>query len=166
MLQTLQHALGAIKEIKALGREDFFYRAYAEQQRARLSLGYLGVTLEALPPLVIETVFVCGALLVVALLTLSGSGGGAGLPLLGLFAYAGFRIVPMANRITWRLNEIRAAEVAGRRRCYDDYLLVTGTRRGRTTTVHAGSSARRDRARATSPTPIRAPRRRRCATCR
>ena len=72
MLQTLQHALGAIKEIKALGREDFFYRAYAEQQRTRLSLGHLGVTLEALPPLIIETVFVCGALLVVVLLTAVG----------------------------------------------------------------------------------------------
>ena len=124
MLQTLQHALGAIKEIKALGREDFFYRVYAEQQRARLSLGHLGVTLEALPPLIIETVFVCGALLVVVLLTLGGSSGAGGLPLLGLFAYAGFRIVPMANRITWRLTEVRAREQPIRD-LYDDYLLVT-----------------------------------------
>src|SRR5205085_9142919 len=44
MLQTLQQSLGAIKDIKALGREDFFYRVYAEQQQARLSLGHLGVT--------------------------------------------------------------------------------------------------------------------------
>ena len=124
MLQTLQQALGAIKEIKALGREDFFYRAFAEQQRARLSLGHLGVTLEALPPLIIETVFVCGALLVVVLLTLAGNGGGAGLPLLGLFAYAGFRIVPIANRISWRLTEVRAREAAIRN-LHDDYLLVT-----------------------------------------
>ena len=125
MLQTLQQALGAIKEIKALGREGFFYRAYAEQQRRRLSLGYLGVTLEAIPPLVIETVFVCGALLVIALLTVSGAAGTGGLPLLALFAYAGFRIVPMANRITWRLNEIRARGSAVQA-LYDDYRLVTG----------------------------------------
>ncbi len=124
MLQTLQHALGAIKEIKALGREDFFYRVYAEQQKTRLSLGHLSVTLEALPPLIIETVFVCGALLVVVLLTLSDGGGGTGLPLLGLFAYAGFRIVPMANRIAWRLTEIRSREVPVQT-LYDDYLLVT-----------------------------------------
>lgn len=125
MLQTLQHALGAIKEIKALGREDFFYRTYAAQQRARLSVGHLNVTLEALPPLIIETVFVCGALLIAVLLTLSGRGGAAGLPLLGLFAYAGFRIVPMANRITWRLNEIRSRAVPVQA-LYDDYRLVTG----------------------------------------
>ncbi len=125
MLKTLQHALGAIKEIKALGREDFFYRAYSAQQRARLEVGHLNVTLEALPPLIIETVFVCGALLIAVLLTLSGRGGTAGLPLLGLFAYAGFRIVPMANRITWRLTEIRSRAVPVRA-LYDDYQLVTG----------------------------------------
>ncbi|MDX2171337.1 MAG: ABC transporter ATP-binding protein [Deltaproteobacteria bacterium] len=125
MLQTLQHALGALKEIKALGREDFFTRAYAEQQRARLQLGYVGVTLDALPPLVFETVFVCGALLVIALLSATGRIGAGGLPLLGLFAYAGFRIVPMANRITWRLNEIRGRE-APVRALYRDFRLFTG----------------------------------------
>jgi ATP-binding cassette subfamily C protein len=125
MLQTLQHALGALKEIKALGREDFFTRAYAEQQRARLSLGYVGVTLDALPPLVFETVFVCGALLVIALLSATDRIGSGGLPLLGLFAYAGFRIVPMANRITWRLNEIRG-RAAPIRALYSDYRLFTG----------------------------------------
>lgn len=124
MLQTLHHALGAIKEIKALGREDFFSRAYAEQQRARLALGNLGVTLEALPPLIIETVFVAGALLVVVLLAVLGHGHAA-LPLLGLFAYAGFRLVPMANRIAWRLNEIRARAVPVQA-LYDDHLLVGG----------------------------------------
>jgi len=125
MLQTLQHALGAIKEIKALGREGFFYRAYAEQQRQRLALGYLSVTLETLPPLVIETVFVCGALSVIAFLTATGKSGGGGLPLLALFAYAGFRIVPMANRVTWRLNEVRG-QAAAVRAVYDDYQLVSG----------------------------------------
>ena len=124
MLKTLQHSLSAIKEIKALGREDFFYRAYAEQQRSRLELGHLGVTLETLPPLIIETVFVGGALLVVVLLTAVGGHGASSLPTLGLFAYAGFRIVPMANRVTWKLNEIRAREVPIRK-LWDDYLLLT-----------------------------------------
>ncbi len=124
LLQTVQNALGAIKEIKVLGRESFFYETYADQQRALLSLGYLNVTLETLPPLVIETVFVCGALLVIALLTATGQVHVNGLPLLGLFAYAGFRIIPLVNRVTWRLAQLRstAAAVAD---LYDDYLLVT-----------------------------------------
>jgi ATP-binding cassette, subfamily B, bacterial PglK len=125
LLQTLQQTFAAIKEIKALGREDFFYRAYAEQQRRVVSLGYLGVTLQALPPLVVETVFVWGALLVIALLAVSGRVEAEGLPLLGLFAYAGFRLIPMANRVTWRLNEIRAS-AASVHALDDDYRLLSG----------------------------------------
>ena len=125
LLQTLQHALGAIKEIKALGREGFFYRTYADKQRELLALGYLGVTLEAIPPVVIETVFVCGALLVVSVLTATGEVAREGLPLLGLFAYAGFRIIPMANRLAWRTNELRSCDV-GVQALYDDHRLVTG----------------------------------------
>src|SRR6185503_12860823 len=125
LLQTLQNALGAIKKIKALGREGFFYRTYAEKQREALALGYLGVTLEAIPPVIVETVFVSGALLVVALLTLTSELPDNGLPLLGLYAYAGFRIIPMANRLTWRLNEIRASAPAVDA-LYDDHRLVTG----------------------------------------
>ena len=80
ILQTLQHAFGAMKEIKALGREGFFYRTYAEKQGELLALGYLGVTLEAIPPVVVETVFVCGALLVVVVLTVTGEVASQGMP--------------------------------------------------------------------------------------
>ena len=125
LLQTLQQTFAAIKEIKALGREGFFFRAYADQQRRLLSLGYAGVTLQALPPLAIETVFVWGALLVIVVLTLTGRVENDGLPLLGLFAYAGFRLIPMANRITWRLNEIRSG-AASVDALYDDSRLVSG----------------------------------------
>jgi ATP-binding cassette subfamily C protein len=82
------------------------------------------VTLEAIPPVIVETVFVSGALLVVALLTVTSDVPAKGLPLLGLFAYAGFRIIPMANRLTWRVNEIRASAPSVDA-LYDDHCLVT-----------------------------------------
>ncbi len=125
-LRTMQEALGAIKEVKALGREDFFYRSFGEKQRRVVEIGYLGKTLEAITPQVTETIFVCGALAVVALVTGVGQAGAQGPPLLALFAYAAFRIVPAANRVGWRVNQVRgaAASVAG---LYDDYLLVAGT---------------------------------------
>jgi hypothetical protein len=110
------------------------------------------VTLEAIPPVVVETVFVCGALLVIALLTVNGAAGVDGLPLLGLFAYAGFRVIPMANRITWRLNELRVNEAAVRALA-EDYRLVSG------------QESLDDEAPA-APTPIRARRRRSCTTSR
>ena len=125
-LQALQEALGAIKEVKALGREDFFYRSFGEKQRRVLELGYLGKTLETITPQVTETIFVCGALAVVALVTGIGQAGAQGPPLLALFAYAAFRIVPAANRVGWRVNQVRGASAAVES-LYDDYLLVAGT---------------------------------------
>lgn len=124
LYQTLQNALGGIKEIKALGREEFFYGAFAEAQRARLRLGYVGITMGVVPQLVIETAFVGGALLVILIITVRGDAVPDVLPLVGLFAYAGFRMIPMANRLTWRLNEVRSNR-APVDDLYDDHLLVT-----------------------------------------
>ena len=125
-LQTLQEALGAIKEIKALGREEFFYHRFSEKQVRLLELGYLGKTLETVTPQVTETIFVCGALAVVALVTGIGQAAAQGPPLLALFAYAAFRIVPAANRIGWRVNQLRSASAAVES-LYDDYQLVAAT---------------------------------------
>jgi ATP-binding cassette subfamily C protein len=65
-----------------------------------------------MPRIVVETVFVAGALLVILLTTLGGSVGAESVPLLGLYAYAGFRVIPSANRIVWLLSEIRVGSPA------------------------------------------------------
>ena len=122
-LQTLQEALGGIKEIKALGREEFFYRNFDDQQWKVMSLGYIGKTLENIAPLITETIFVCGALAVIALVTGVDPAHGVELPLLALFGYAAFRIVPAANRITWQINRVRSAAPSVDS-LYDDYLLL------------------------------------------
>ena len=113
LARITQQAFGTVKELKVLGREPYFMTAWTAQQRAAFKLGVLNVTLHSVPPLVVETCFVVGALLVVAGITVSNAGA-AGLPMLGVFAYAAFRTVPVINRTTWRVNSIRgqAASVA------------------------------------------------------
>jgi len=123
-LRVLQEGLGGIKEIKALGREQLFYRKFRDQQREVLNLGYIGKTLENIVPLITETIFVCGALAVVALVTGVEPARTEGLPLLALFGYAAFRIVPAANRITWQITRVRSAGPAVDS-LYRDYLLLT-----------------------------------------
>jgi ATP-binding cassette subfamily C protein len=61
--------------------------------------------------------------LLVILLTLQGRAGVDVLPLLGLYAYAGFRMIPSANRILWRINEIRHGTSAVQQ-LYHDYRLL------------------------------------------
>jgi ATP-binding cassette subfamily C protein len=105
ILQTLQQSLGGVKEVKLTGRERFFQAQFDERVAgsARTRSRYLAVASSL--RLGVETVFVCGLLGVSLLLTLR-SGAGA-LPLLGLYAYAGFRIIPSANRIMLYVGQLR-----------------------------------------------------------
>jgi ATP-binding cassette, subfamily B, bacterial PglK len=123
ILQNLQQAFGGLKEMKVLGREWFFHEAFSSQQSALFRIKCRHATLEAVPRLLVESTFVCGALLVVILLTLQGHTGADVLPLPGLYAYAGFRIIPSANRMLWRINEIRYGTTAVHQ-LYDDYTVI------------------------------------------
>jgi len=105
-LRRLQHALGAAKEIALLGRARVFVDAFAADQAELARVRMRHDVLAELPRLVVETTFVCVALLVVVLAS-RGGGAAPSLPVLSLFAYAGLRVIPSVNRIVWQLNEVR-----------------------------------------------------------
>jgi ATP-binding cassette subfamily C protein len=112
MLQTLQQSLGGVKEIKVMGRERFFYEAFSALQNTLARILRLRTTLATTPHIFVETVFVCGVLVVVILVALRGGLDTDMLPLLGLYAYAGFRIIPSANRMLMHVNFIRSGTAA------------------------------------------------------
>ncbi len=105
-LQSVQQSFGGLKEIRVMGREQFFYDRFAALQEALARVMCQFETLSAMPRLIIETVFVLGMLLVLLLVT-AGIGRQDVLPVLGLCAYGGFRIVPSVNRILMGWNSIR-----------------------------------------------------------
>ena len=107
VLRQLQQALHAIKEIKVLGRESFFDKSFGELEKSLAHTRYVTSVLSILPRLVVETVFISGALLVLIVLIYRGGTPAHSLSLLGLYAYAGFRIIPSVNRILWHWNVIR-----------------------------------------------------------
>jgi len=111
-LKDAQESLGGIREIKILGREDAFGQSFATTQetlaRARRRHGWL----TAVPRIAIETIFVSSVVLVVALATVGGRSGRDVVPLLGLFAYAGFRLIPSANRLLLHVDSLRSAGAA------------------------------------------------------
>jgi ABC-type multidrug transport system fused ATPase/permease subunit len=106
-LHVLQQSLGAVQEVKISGREAFFEGrlralrrelAGVEGRRAALLMGQrLGV----------ETALIVGMLAVVYVVTRGGASGGDTVSLLALFAYAGFRVVPSANRIMLNAGHYR-----------------------------------------------------------
>jgi ATP-binding cassette, subfamily B, bacterial PglK len=109
-----------------------------------MNLGYIAKTLENITPLVTETIFVCGALAVIAVAAGVGRARAGGLPLMALFGYAAFRIVPAANRITWQINRVRSAGPAVDS-LYDDYLLLTGSTWGQHQDDHGNGLVFHDR---------------------
>jgi ATP-binding cassette, subfamily B, bacterial PglK len=107
ILQNLQQSLGGIKEVRLRGRERFFQGLFDNQQHALARVRHLNSILSTASRVLIETVFVVGMLLVVVVVTLRGSTGPQIVPVLGLYAYAGFRVIPSVNRILMHLNSIR-----------------------------------------------------------
>ncbi|HET7341350.1 MAG TPA: ABC transporter ATP-binding protein [Methylomirabilota bacterium] len=105
ILQTLQQSLGGVKEVKVLGCESFFLSQFDERLAAAARLRARYATVASTLRMGVETMFVCGLLLVSLILTLRG--GSAALPLLGLFAYAGFRVIPAANRVMLYVAQLR-----------------------------------------------------------
>jgi ATP-binding cassette subfamily C protein len=119
IMANLQQSLAGVKEVKILGRERFFYESYREQRTSLSRLLWLRATLENMPRLVIETVFVLGVVLVIVAFEVRGSSEDI-VPLLGLFAYAGFRIMPSIHRIIQHLNSMRFGS-ASVDQIYDDF---------------------------------------------
>lgn len=123
MLKGLQQSLGSIKEVKVLGRERYFYDDFVRIQQRLLMVGYLGITLGAVPSLLLQTVLVLGALALVAVLTVVGDPGVATLPVAGVFGYSAMRILPMANSFLATVNGIRASRPAVDT-LYDDFVAL------------------------------------------
>jgi ATP-binding cassette subfamily C protein len=123
-LQSVQQSFGGLKEIRVMGREQFFYERFSGLQEAFARVMCQFETLSMMPRLIIETVFVLGMLLVILLVT-AGMGREDVLPVLGLCAYGGFRIVPSVNRIIMGWNSIRFGAPAVDHLA-DDLRLFTG----------------------------------------
>jgi len=97
ILQSLQQSFGAIKEIKVLGRERFFDLEFVERQDRRRWLAGMWITLSNTPAVILQTVLICGALLLVTVLTISGRPGATILAVAGVFGYASMRLIPTAQ---------------------------------------------------------------------
>ena len=104
--RDLGDVLGGLADLQALGREEPVIRAIvARHDLFALAHRRLASASAFSRPLV-ELVFVAG--LFAAVLWSPAEATSEAIPLLGLFAYAGFRILPAANRTLFFVQEMRA----------------------------------------------------------
>ena len=106
MIQAVNQALGGIKEIKVLARENYFVRAYEENGKYYASSLKKSQFYRNAPKYLIETVCVCGVLATILIKLQMGADVQELVPQLSVFAMAASRLLPSVNQVNNLLNGI------------------------------------------------------------
>jgi ABC-type multidrug transport system fused ATPase/permease subunit len=106
-LQHLQQGLGGAKEIVLMGREAEFLNQYRVHNVASARLLQRQATMQQLPRLGLELLAVIGLAILVITMLAQGRQLTNIAPALGLFAAAGFRLIPSANRVLMAVQSFR-----------------------------------------------------------
>lgn len=107
ILQALNETLGSLKETRILGRQSFFLNRFFVIRHEMSRVYVLHQSVGELPRLVIETLLIFGFVFALILVSMRGDKGADVLPLLALYALAGFRLMPSFNRVMLFMNSIR-----------------------------------------------------------
>lgn len=106
-IKWVNQGLGAIKETKVSCKEKFFLDAFTKAYTQFSDSNCKFLFLNQVPRMLIETIIVCGLLLLIVTKLMLGISPAEIVPLLGVLALAAFRLMPSANRIVNLSNGIR-----------------------------------------------------------
>ncbi len=106
-LQHLQQGLNGVKEVKLSGREEFFFRYFAQHNKISTSVNQKQKTCIELPRLWIEFLAIVGLTVLVLLSDAQKKSLDDIVPILGLFVAAAFRIMPSLNRLLTSIQSLR-----------------------------------------------------------
>ena len=105
--KIVSEAFGGIKEIKLLGREANFYRVFEPQSHEFAMSLTNSRSISELPKYALETIIFGGILLIMLYLIGVKQNISGVLPLLALYAFAGYRLMPALQRIFAGLTAVR-----------------------------------------------------------
>ena len=108
LFKELNEGLGGLKEVKLNERESFFEARFNRVRREFSTIQTKREVLTDALRIGVETAFAVILVFVIVLLTSGGGNGDYIVSILGLYAYAGFRLVPSINRITLNLTSLRS----------------------------------------------------------
>jgi len=106
-IQIAQEGLGGIKELKLLGREDYIKKRYEHYNFGGSSVEMKQLAFLQLPRFILEGIATIGLGLLVVILINKGDGINTVIPVLGLFAVAGFRLLPSASKIVTSIQSLK-----------------------------------------------------------
>jgi ABC-type multidrug transport system fused ATPase/permease subunit len=109
---VVQEAFGGIKALKLAGHEQAWLTRFERplQERARWTI--VQSLVEQIPPLLMQAVLFGGLLLILTYLVSSRGSLQDALPVIGLYALAGYRLMPAVQGVFEGLARVRGAEAA------------------------------------------------------
>ena len=112
MSKWLLQAIHGIKEIKILGKENYFLENYIRTGEKQLEAERKNIILNRVPRILIESSSVSAMLIGIAVMVFAGDDLGRLLPALSAFAMAAARLMPSAHRVVTYMNELTYYEPA------------------------------------------------------
>ncbi|ABB24242.1 ATPase [Pelodictyon luteolum DSM 273] len=106
-MQHLQQGLGGIKDVKILGKEDYFLSRYGYHNTSSTKVRRKNTTIQQVPRLWLELLSVTGLIVLVLTMMMQGKDMDSIVPNLGFFAVATFRMMPSVNRILNALQSLQ-----------------------------------------------------------
>ena len=106
-IQHLQQGLNAVKDVKVLGRELEFLEQHRTHHILGARTGVFLQILQSLPRLWLELLAICGLTILALIMLVQGRELGAIMPVLGVFAAAGFRVLPSIGRLINSVQTLR-----------------------------------------------------------
>lgn len=104
--QWLSQTVGGIKEIKIIGKENYFIQEYSERGSHYVTAMERLNLFSNAPKLLIETVCIAGMVAYMLVIVLMGKDLTEMMPALSAFAMAAVRLMPSANRINNQLTQL------------------------------------------------------------
>jgi ABC-type multidrug transport system fused ATPase/permease subunit len=110
-IEVLQQALTGVRDIRLLGQEQRFLAQHDRERRNLARYRYLANAARSIPRSILEIALI-SAIVVVMLVFIGSTEAEQAtiLPVLGTFAYVGFRLQPILNRLVSNINEIRSSQ--------------------------------------------------------
>lgn len=107
LIQWVNQGLGAIREIKVLGCEDYFVHQYKETAILHRNAEARFNSLAQIPKLFFEVLAVTAMLALIVIFSWSGSSQQNVIPLIAMYSLAGMRLAPAFNRIMGQVAVIK-----------------------------------------------------------
>lgn len=105
--QSAGEAFGGIKDLKVLGREEAYLGRFRKAAARYARYQYLNATIGATPKYLIEATAFGGILALSLFLMATRDNLGSVLPLLGVYAFAGYRLIPATQHIFKSASALR-----------------------------------------------------------